>query len=103
MILLERQFPKNDIVRPTIKEMRRGVYLLQNPSNPGRVYYTRRGIPALCAHVNGCLNLRFKLSKQSCYFVAWGQHTHHRGFIIRFCTDEIFDDLRDEFDELIEC
>ena len=100
MLFLDERHPHTDVMRPSRKEMRDGVFVLQSHMAPGTVYYTTKGIPKAVTFLNQTLR-HMKVRRQNLYMSAWGAQKHHRSFYVRFLKTAEFDDLRKTHDDVI--
>jgi hypothetical protein len=96
MLYIDERYPHRthaDVARPSRKEMRAGVFVLQSHMAPKTVYYTTTGIPKAVTFLNQTLR-HMKVRRQNLYMSAWGAQKHHRSFYVRFLKTAEFDDLR---------
>ena len=99
MLFLDEVYPHADVVRPSRKEMRDGIFVLQSHMAPGKVYYTTTGIPKAVTFLNKTLR-HMQVRRQNLYMSAWGAQKHHRSFYVRFLKTAEFDDLRQTHDDV---
>ena len=93
MLFLDERYPHTDVMRPSRKEMRDGVFVLQSHMAPGTVYYTTTGIPKAVTFLNKTLR-HMQVRRQNLYMSAWGAQKHHRSFCVRFLKTAEFENLR---------
>ena len=101
MLFLDERYPHTDVMRPSHKEMRDGVFVLQSHMAPKTVYYTAKGIPKAKAVTFLNRTMRhMQVRRQNLYMSAWGAQKHHRSFYVRFLKTAEFDDLRQTHDDV---
>ena len=97
MLYIDERYPHADVARPSRKEMRTGVFVLQSHMAPKTVYYTTTGIPKAVKFLNRTMR-HMQVRRQNLYMSAWGAQKHHRSFYVRFLKTAEFDDLRQTHD-----
>ena len=100
MLFLDERYPHADVARPSRKEMRAGIFVLQSHMAPKTVYYTTTGIPKAVKFLNRTMR-HMQVRRQNLYMSAWGAQKHHRSFYVRFLKTAEFENLRQTHDDVI--
>lgn len=102
MQTLDELFPKSEIVKPSIKSMRRnGIFVAQHVDK-AECYWTDKGIPVMVKYLNNHVCGRLKVCKQCLYQCAWGTRTLHRGFTVRYIPETDFEKLTSGL-QMVKC